>query len=156
MSKTWAELVTGDLIVDEQGGEWTVFGDVEPVNSGGLVELVITDGSRYVPVEKPATDKAPTPDADVPEILDELTHDAQVIAIETAKETQVRTSSGPKVYPNGKDMGTLKLRTHLYLVHEYVEVGGLSGVTDMLTAHNKVHMAAELKGIAHEHYTSDE
>lgn len=132
---TWADLREGDVVLDKNGDQWTVRSTPEPSERGG-VSVGITDGTRYLSLIQDPDAEAPT--LGIPrEVITEL--GPTVIATETAAESITRNGSGPKVYPAVADMGILKIRSHLYLVHANPQSSDLTELLDMFKLHTRLH-----------------
>ena len=176
MAKTWGELQKGDKIVAGDGSEWQVW--AEPVQHDYLantVQLGITNGDQWHTVEKPAEVLVPQPEAEFPQPEGWVEPDngvrrpeesvtlrpdlaaitESILADESAEEEQVRTGPKPHTYPNAAYVGDLKLRSHLYLWHDYLKVGELSDRSEMLQVHENLHTIGLGVGTAHEHEKGD-
>jgi hypothetical protein len=151
MTSTWGSLQLGDRIVDKAGKQWRIYAAPEHGQAGHVV-VGITDEGRYVPVNKPGDEVVETVDVD-PEIarIEQVFEPDKVelLAVETLGEEAKRTGPGPRVYEPEDAMTTLKLRSHLYLIHNYATVGSLTNRMALLAHHKKCHELGE--GIEHAH-----
>ena len=141
---TWAEIGVGDEVLDKNGKTWRVH-EMEP--GADQTTVTLTDGDKYPQLlvsPDAKVDRTPA----IPEPLADIV--AEVIATESATETQARIGLDPRMYPAMDTMTGLQARSHLYLVHEHREVGQVI-YQDMLATHARLHEADEASGHPHSH-----
>ena len=142
LETTWGALAKDNTILDATGKQWRVFSVDPGTPPGPQVQVGITDGDRYVTVDKDKAEAVLTVPAAVADITD------GAVATESAAEAQARQVSD--TFPPPSEFSPLEFRTHLYLVHADHGATGVMTQDEMKQWHAELHSRDDMP-TPHEH-----